>query len=94
MKVTLKKAWYSHRGKLYPSGSVFIKNDIRAAEGLESSWYDFKTPDGTYGFVLIPDSLFKIPTPHELYLKELRQQLYLDHIDATKDPLVNYPKKI
>ena len=92
MKAKLKKSWRSPRGRLYPAGTIFIKNNIQTVEGLSSSWYDFRIPSGSYGFVLIPDSVFLHLTPEELHIHELRRQAREAHIAATSDPLINYPK--
>ncbi len=88
MKVTLKKEWRSPRGKLYPSGSMFIKNDIWVEPGMGSTWYDFIIPGESYGFVLIPDNIFKKLTPEEISIRRERKRLVDDHIKATSDPFL------
>ena len=93
MKVTLKKPWRSPRGKLYPAGTVFITNkQISSDPWLKSTWYDFCIPEGAYGFVLFPDSLFKVPTPEELAMREQRRKLIEEHMAATADPFLHYLK--
>jgi len=70
---------------------MFVKSDISAADGIASTWYNFSIPDGSRGCVLIPNFVFDIPTPEELYVQAARQRARQDHIDATKDPLVDFP---
>jgi hypothetical protein len=88
MKAILKKPWQSPRGKLYPVGTTFVKNNIQVISGLNASWYDFHMPNDSYGFVLIPDSVFKRLTPEEVYIRELRQKKRDAHIRATADPFL------
>ena len=89
MKITLKRSWRSPRGKLYPAGTVFIKSKrIIACHELAMTWYDFYSSDGSYGFVLMPDSLLQIPTPEEISIRASRQKLIDAHIAATSDPFL------
>jgi hypothetical protein len=87
--VTLKKPWQSPRGRLYPAGTVFSKNKTINSENGSGVWYDFAIPNGSYGLVLIPDSVFKIPTEHDLKLRQLRKKMVEDHKERTKDPFLN-----
>ena len=88
MKAILKKPWRSPRGKLYPAGTTFAKNNIQVISDLNASWYDFHIPNGSYGFVLIPDSVFKRLSSEEIYVRELRRKKREAHIEATSDPLL------
>ncbi len=89
MKITLKRPWRSPRGKLYPTGTIFIKSkNITKHDGLGMTWYGFYSSDGSYGFVLMPDSLLQIPTPEEVYIRAERRKLIDAHIAATSDPFL------
>jgi len=52
------------------------------------TWYGFYSSDGSYGFVLMPDSLLQIPTPEEVYIRAERRKLIDAHIAATSDPFL------
>jgi len=84
MKVFLKKDWRSPKGKLYPSGSYFEK-DKNLHSYIDMTWYNFIIPGESYGIVLLPDSLLRLPTQEEIEIKKTRQKLIDEHIEATKD---------
>tara|TARA_B100000700_G_scaffold276745_1_gene323534 strand:- start:228 stop:437 length:210 start_codon:yes stop_codon:yes gene_type:complete len=67
---------------------MFIKNDIWVEPGMGSTWYDFIIPGESYGFVLIPDNIFKKLTPEEISIRRERKRLVDDHIKATSDPFL------
>ena len=59
MRATLKKPWRSPAGKLYPSGTMFVKSKgVQTLTWIESEWFDFEIPGIEYGMVLIPNSVF------------------------------------
>ena len=59
MRATLKKPWRSPAGKLYPSGTMFVKSrGIYTLPWVEAEWFDFDIPGKEHGMVLIPDSVF------------------------------------
>ena len=89
MRATLKKPWRSPAGKLYPSGTMFVKSrGVRTLPWVESEWYDFEIPGVEYGMVLIPNTVFRPLTPEERAVKRRRQELADAHYEATKDPLL------
>ena len=89
MKLKLKTAWRSPRGTLYPSGTMFTKKrDIHTDPGLQSTWYSFAIPSGSYGIVLIPDSVFSLLTPDQLYIRQERKRIVDEHLAAIKDPFL------
>ena len=59
MRATLKKPWRSPAGKLYPSGTMFVKSrGVRTLPWIKAEWYDFDIPGVEYGMTLIPNSVF------------------------------------
>ena len=59
MRATLKKPWRSPEGKLYPSGTMFVKSSgVQTLPWIEAEWYDFDIPGVAYGMVLIPNKVF------------------------------------
>jgi len=89
MRATLKKPWRSPRGKLYPSGTMFVKStNIRTLPWIDAEWYDFDIPGVAYGMVLISNSVFRQLTPEERLIKRQRQELIDAHIKATKSPFL------
>ena len=58
-KAILKKPWRSPAGKLYPSGTMFVKSrGMYTLPLVEAEWFDFDIPGKEHGMVLIPDSVF------------------------------------
>ena len=89
MRATLKKPWRSPAGKLYPSGTMFVKTrGFRTPPWIESEWYDFEIPGVEYGMVLIPNTVFRTLTPEEREVKRIRQALADAHYETTKDHLL------
>ena len=89
MRATLKKPWRSPAGKLYPSGTMFVKSrGVRTLPWIEAEWYDFEIPGVEYGMVLIPNTVFRVLTPEERTIKRRRQELADAHYEATKDPFL------
>jgi len=88
VKVTLKKPWLSPRGKLYPSGSIFIKSELQSHPSLGLIWYNFSIPNESYGIVLIPNSVFSIISEYEKALRAARKKSIDKHNEATKDPFM------
>ena len=86
LKVTLKKPWRSKRGRVYEAGTVFVKTKMINRSGTPGAWYDYTCPGGHYGFVFLPDAVFKAPTDEEKWLRELRARSREKHIKDT-DPL-------
>ena len=59
MRATLKKPWRSPAGKLYPSGTMFVKSrGVYTLPWVKAEWFDFDIPGKEHGMVLIPDSVF------------------------------------
>ena len=59
MRATLKKPWRSPAGKLYPSGTRFVKSrGIYTLPWVEAEWFDFDIPGKEHGMVLIPNTVF------------------------------------
>ena len=59
MRATLKKPWRSPAGKLYPSGTMFVKSrGIYTLPWVEAEWFDFDIPGKEHGMVLIPNIVF------------------------------------
>lgn len=80
LKVTLKKPWRSRRGKLYPKGTVFIQTKMINRSDEPGAWYDFKCPNLSYGFVFIPDLVFRAFTDNEKWFKELQIKEKMNHL--------------
>ncbi len=81
---TLKRPWRSPRGKLYPPGSTFKLT--RRLPKIKSSIYDFTAPGIGWGWVVLPDKIFKQLTEEERYLRDARRKLIEEHMEATKHP--------
>ncbi len=90
LSATLKKPWKSHRGKIYPIGTTF--RFVKRFPGLESAMYDFNIPGKLYGFVVLPDKLFKQLTPEEVQVKERRRRDFEDHMKRYKDQVTRRKK--
>lgn len=75
---TLKKPWRSPRGRLYPAGTTFKlieRNPVNF-----SSIYDFNAPGTGYGWVVLPDKIFRQATEEERLLKENRRKIREEHL--------------
>ena len=82
-KATLKKPWVSPRGRLYPPGTIFTF--CRKLNGINSTIYDFIIPDQGYGFVVLPNVIFKQLTKEEKHTRTLREKLREEHIKRTTE---------
>ena len=82
-KATLKKPWVSPRGTPYPSGTIFTFS--RRLRDTNSTIYDFITPGQGFGFVVLPDIVFKQLTEEEKYIRALREKLREEHIKKTTE---------
>jgi hypothetical protein len=82
-RATLKKPWISPRGRLYPPGTIFIFS--RRLRDINSTIYNFVAPGQGFGFVVLPDIIFKQPTEEEKYIRVLRDKLREEHIKKTTE---------
>lgn len=85
-KATLKKPWRSPKGKLYPIGTTF--KFVRRCEKIDSTIYDFNSLGYGYGWVVLPNEIFKKPTGEESRIKDLRRKMVEEHIRKTSDPFI------
>jgi len=82
LRVTLKRPWRSPRGKLYPVGSEFkkIRSSRVNSPGRDGSWYDFKIPGISYGFVFFSDSVHRFLTEEDLKMNLIREKKKREHL--------------
>ncbi len=85
-RATLTKPWRSHRGKLYPVGSTF--KFVRRLVEIDSAIYDFNAPGYGYGWVVLPNKIFKQLTEEEKRIKEFRKKAVEEHLRKTANPFM------
>lgn len=95
MKVILKKSWRSPRGKLYPAGTIFIKEAKTSfCQKNDGAWYKFNIPFKSHGFVFFLNSIFNKETSSSLALKSLRKAEMLNHLRKAEPHPLTVPARI
>ena len=83
LKATLKKPWKSHRGKVYPIGTTFELAEVYLSS--DSALYKYVVPNVCYGFVVIPNKVYKPLTKEEIEKRERQRKAYEEHMKIYDD---------
>jgi len=86
LKAILKKPWKSHKGKVYPPGTTFELDEVYP--NSDSALYKYVVPNVCYGFLVIPNKVYKLLTEEEIERREKHKKAYEDHMKICNDRFI------